>query len=232
MENLLKYQKLDEQLYKIEQKISNGAYEKKEKELNAVVEREKVRAKKLEEQAEKIIAEIENVKAKYQLNKSKLEEVLAKDIELLSAEELEKMNVLKAKIVSNLNILEKMLQKIAETINGTLSQFWETKKLHKEANEKKMLCKQKIEEEKNVLMPEKDKLKKELSVLEKLVPVEYMVEYKKKRNDNVFPVVVPLERGAFCGHCRMEQPKAILSRLKDQTFITCEHCKRFIYNKK
>ena len=50
-------------------------------------------------------------------------------------------------------------------------------------------------------------MKKQLSILEKEVEPTIMAEYKKKRNDNIFPVLVELENGNFCGRCRMEQPK-------------------------
>ena len=73
--------------------------------------------------------------------------------------------------------------------------------------------------------------KKQLSILEKEVEPTIMAEYKKKRNDNIFPVLVELENGNFCGRCRMEQPKVAISRIKEKGVITCEHCKRFIYQK-
>ncbi|MBP3619867.1 MAG: hypothetical protein J6J24_04325 [Clostridia bacterium] len=232
MENLLKYQKFDEQLYKIEQKMSNGAYKKKAEALRVQAENSKRISEKLKEDAEHLLTEIEEIKSKHKLNKTKAEEILGKDIEGLSMGELEKISVLKSKIFSNLNILEKVLQKAAERINRIVTEYQKTKDIYEKIRNDYNVCKKKITEEDSVLVPEKEKLVKELAELGKSVQQELLAEYKKKRNDKIFPVFVPLESGAFCGHCRMEQPKAAISKLKEQPFITCEHCKRYIYNKK
>ena len=138
---------------------------------------------------------------------------------------------IKGKILNNLNYLEKMLQKCAENINNTLLEFNKTKKLYDEARRQFVECKKKIEEENEALTPVKEKLEKELLTLEKDVDKTLMAEYKKRRNDNIFPVVVPLEGKNFCGRCRMELPMAAISKLKNTGVITCEHCKRLIYQK-
>lgn len=231
IENLLKYQKLDEELFRIEQKISNSQYRKKANELTAVAKKTQAKSAELEAEAERLIAEIADIKEKYNINKSKSDEMLKTNVDGLSFEEIDKINSLKQKVVSNLNILEKMLQKSAESINRILAEFNKTKKLFDEAKSQYAICKQKIDEETKFYEPEKEKLKKQLLVLEKDVSPEIMAEYKKKRNDNIFPVIVPLEGNNFCGRCRMELPKVALSRIKDSGVIVCEHCKRFIYQK-
>lgn len=231
IENILKYQKVDEELYKVEQKLYNSNYRKKANELTAIAKKSQTRSTELEAEAEKLIAEIDDIKAKYNLNKTKSEEVLSSDVESLTMEELEKLNVLKGKIASNLNILEKMLQKSAENINRILAEFNKAKKTFDEARAQYAICKQKLDEEAKILEPEKVKLQKQLQTMEKDVDPELMAEYKKKRNDNIFPVVVPLEGNNFCGRCRMELPKVSISRIKEKGVIVCEHCKRFIYQK-
>lgn len=231
IENILKYQKVDEELYKVEQKLYNSNYRKKANELTAIAKKSQTRSAELEAEAEKLIAEIDDIKAKYNLNKSKSDEMLSADVENLTMEELEKLNALKGKIASNLNILEKMLQKSAESVNRILSEFNKTKKTFDEARSQYAICKQKIDEETKTLEPEKVRLQKQLQTMEKDVDSEIMAEYKKKRNDNIFPVIVPLEGNNFCGRCRMELPKVSISRIKEKGVIVCEHCKRFIYQK-
>ena len=231
IENILKYQKVDEELFKVEQKLYNSSYRKKANELSAIAKKAQTRSTELEAEAERLIAEIDDIKAKYNINKSKTEELLSTKVENLSMEELEKLSTLKGKVAQNLNILEKMLQKSAENINRILSDFNKAKKAFDEARTQYAMCKQKIDEETKTLEPEKEKLKKDLQVLEKDVDPQLMAEYKKKRNDNIFPVIVPLEGNNFCGRCRMELPKVAISRIKDNGVIVCEHCKRFIYQK-
>ena len=231
IESLLKYQKADEELYKVEQKISNSPFKKKANELAAVAKRAQARSTELEAEAERLIAEISEIKQNYKTNMSKADEMLGKNIEDLSVDELDKLGALKSKLLSNLNILEKMLQKSAENINHILAEFNKTKKLYDEARTKYNECKEKIEEESKTLEPEKEKIRKGLVALEKEVDPALLAEYKKKRNDNIFPVIVPLENDNFCGRCRMELPKVAISRIKETGVITCEHCKRFVYKK-
>ncbi len=231
IENILKYQKVDEELFKVEQKLSNSPFKKKANELASLAKRAQTRSTELEAEAEKLIAEISDIKEKYNFNISKADEMLGKNIEDMSVEELDKLNALKSKILSNLNILEKMLQKSAENINRILAEFNKTKKLYDDAREKYNECKLKIDEETKTLEPEKEKIRKELAKLEKDVEPNILADYKKKRNDNIFPVIVPLENDHFCGRCRMELPKVAISRIKETGVITCEHCKRFVYKK-
>ncbi len=231
MENLLKYQNLDNELFKIEQKLSSSPYRKKANELTTIAKKSQIRSTELEAEAEKVLADISDIKEKYAINKKKLDEMLGGKLEKMSMEELEKANALKGKIASNLNILEKLLQKAAENVNRILADFNKAKKTFDDARNQFAICKQKIDEETKALEPEKEKIRKQLEVLEKDVEPNLMAEYKKKRADNIFPVIVPLEGENFCGRCRMELPKVAISRLKEKGIITCEHCKRFIYKK-
>lgn len=229
IEKLLNYQKTDEQLYTVEQKLSNSAYRKKANELAGIAKKSQARFLELEAEAERLVKEIDEITAKYNQNKAKADEMLQTAVDGASLEDVEKLSALKNKVQSNLALLEKLLQKSAESINRTLSEFNKTKKLFDQARVQFEACKKKIAEEAAALEPEKKRLEAELAKLEKEVDAQAMAEYKKKRQDNIFPVVVPLENGAFCGRCRMEQPKVAISRLKENGVITCEHCKRFIY---
>lgn len=231
IESLLKYQKVDEELFKVEQKLANSPYKKKANELASIAKKAQIKSTELETEAEKLISEIEDLKNKFRTNKAKADEMTAKDIEKMSIEELDSLNALKSKILSNLNVMEKMLQKSAESINHILTEFNKTKKLYDEARSQYAICKKKIDEDTKALEPEKEKIKKQLASLEGEVDSTLLAEYKKKRNDNIFPVIVPLENDNFCGRCRMELPKVAISRIKEKGVITCEHCKRFVYKK-
>ena len=151
--------------------------------MSSIVKKAQNRASELDGEAEKIIAEIDDIKEKYNLNKSKLDELLACGVEKMTMDDIEKTNNLRSKIYSNLNILEKMLQKSAENVNHVLAEFNKMRKLNEDARNQYLACKQKIDEETKNLEPEKENLKKELAVLEKTVDNELMTEYKKKRNE-------------------------------------------------
>lgn len=229
--NLLKYQELDEKLYNVEQRLTKSPARKRAGELSKIAKNAQVKSNELELEAGKVLKEIEDVKAKFEENKKSLQSLLNKDLDKLSMEDLDKITSLKAKILSNLNFLEKHLQKHAELVNRILTDFNKTKKMYDEARVQFIECKNKIDEETKALEPEKERLVKELEELSKSVEKNLLVEYKKRRNDNIFPVVVPLEGTNFCGRCRMELPMVAISRIKDVGVITCEHCKRLVYKK-
>lgn len=229
--NLLKYQELDEKLYNVEQRLTKSPARKRAGELSKIAKNAQIKSNELESEAAKVLKEIEDVKVKFEDNKKSLQSLLNKDLDKLSMEDLDKITSLKAKILSNLNFLEKHLQKHAELVNRILMDFNKTKKMYDEARLQFIECKNKIDEETKELEPEKERLTKELEELSKSVEKNLLAEYKKRRNDNIFPVVVPLEGTNFCGRCRMELPMVAISRIKDVGVITCEHCKRLVYKK-
>ena len=229
--NLLKYQEVDAKLFDVESKLTASPARKKMSELSKVAKTAQVKSNELEAEANKVLAEIDDVKVKFEENKKSLQSLLNKDLEKLSAEDLDKISVLKGKILNNLNYLEKALQKHAEQINHILMEYNKTKKMYDGARVQFIECKKKVEEETKILETEKERLKKELETLSKSVEKNLMAEYQKRRNDHIFPVVVPLEGTNFCGRCRMELPMVAISRIKDVGVITCEHCKRLVYKK-
>lgn len=233
IESLLEYQNVDTQLWNLEQKQFCSPHKKKAAELSDIAKKSQAKSAQLEAEAEKLNKDLTEIKQKYEINKKKLDEILASDVEEASQEELNKLLALKNKLAQNLNILEKMLQKCAENINRILSDFNKTKRTFDQARAQFALCKEKLDEEAKALEPEKQKLRKQLENLEKGVDGVLMAEYKKKRQDKIFPVFVPLEGGIRCGRCRMELPKAAISKIKEKGVVTCEneHCKRFIYFK-
>lgn len=229
--NLLKYQELDEKLYNVEQRLTKSPARKRAGELSKIAKNAQVKSNELEAEASKVLKEIEDVKVKFEENKKSLQNLLNRDLDKLTMEDLDKITSLKAKILSNLNYLEKHLQKHAELVNRILMDFNKTKKMYDEARVQFIECKNKIDEETKTLEPEKERLTNELEELSKSVEKNLLAEYKKRRNDNIFPVVVPLEGTNFCGRCRMELPMVAISRIKDVGVITCEHCKRLVYKK-
>lgn len=229
--NLLKYQEVDAKLFSIDQKLTLSPHKKKANELAGLAKKAQAKSNELENDANNILNEIEELKNSFAQNKKSLDALLKKDLDKMTPEELDSLSTLKSKILNNLNYLEKTIQKSAEKINNTLLDFNKTKKMYDTARVQFEECKKKIQEESSVLEPEKAKVKKELENLEKEVDKRLLDEYKKRRNDNIFPVIVPLEGKNFCGRCRMELPMAAISRINETGVITCEHCKRLVYKK-
>lgn len=227
---ILEYQTLDSELFKLEKSLRENADKKTASQMqnNAKIAQE--RSYKLDEKAKELQKEYYNAKNQYAIQKKKMDEIFAKDMDKLSNEEVDKLIKLQEKLSQNLSILERSFAKLAENMNALLSDFNKTKNAFQMAKEQFALSKQKFDKAQNDAMPKKQELAKKLSALEKGIDNKIIEAYKKRRAENIFPVVVSLA-GNCCGGCRMELSVANLSKLKEDGILTCEHCHRIIYLK-
>ena len=230
IDKILEYQKLDSELFKLEKSIRDNADKKTASQMqnNAKVAQE--RSYKLNDMAKALEKEYNNIKSQFDIQKKKMDEIFAKDVDSLSAEEVEKLKVLKDKLSANLSTLERNFARIAESMNNLLSDFNKTRKAFQMAKEQYADAKAKFDKTQSELAPHKAELEKKLSSLEKGIDRDIVESYKKRRVENIFPVVVPLA-GNCCGGCRTELSLANLSTLKERGVLTCEHCHRIIYVK-
>ena len=60
--------------------------------------------------------------------------------------------------------------------------------------------------------PKMNEIKAQMKVLEKNVTPSLMEKYKQMKNDNIFPVFVPLLDGKSCYGCRMEIASSKLNK--------------------
>ncbi len=229
LDSILKYQKMDKGLVDIENRIKKSPYKAKEAELQNTKRKATADYRDQEARGQKFLKDFENIKKNFEMTEKKLKEILAKDVSNMTMEELERTQAVKEKVEHNLKILQKMFKDLDDGISSVTSERIKTVSIVNDSNAKIGVCKKKIEEEEQGLVPEKERIEKELKELEKTVEPAIMEKYRKKRQEGTFPVYVELEMGSFCGHCRMEQPKVALARLKEGEVITCEHCKRYIY---
>ena len=230
IEKLLEYQKLDSQLFKVEKQIKESKNKENADKLMETMKQAQSKSVKLEEKAEGLLGEIDKVKKQYEVQEAKMKEFLNKDLSTLKKEELEKLSILKDKLGQNLTILEKNLSLLAETVNGVLAEFNKTIKLFNTSKEGYLDSKNKYESELKTLDKEKEDLEKQLKTLEKNVDADLMSMYKKRRDENIFPVVVGLN-GNSCGGCHVELSVAVISKLNSDGMLSCEHCRRIIYKK-
>jgi len=230
LEKILAYQNLDSKLYKIEKQVRESENKKTVSKMHENMKNAQERSVKLEEKAGAILAEIDKIKQQYAVQENKMKEFMGKDLTVLSKAELEKYNVLKEKLSQNLTILDKNLSSLAETINGILADFNKTIKVFNSSRDEYLKSKENYENEVKGVEKEKQDLEKQLLLLEKDVDAQTLENYKKRRKENIFPVLVPLS-GDSCGWCHVQLSYANISTLENDGILTCEHCHRIIYKK-
>ena len=229
IKKILEYQKLDGKLFQIEKKLNQSENKKKCVELSNVAREAQAKSSKLEQDAASVAKDIEGLFAIADQNKLKIKQILNQNVEKMTEEQIESSLALRDKLLQNLSIIDKKATKLAETANGILSEFNKTKVNYKEAGEKYKTYKDSYDKEVAEASPVIESLKKELNDLEKGIDSKLLEEYKKRRNDRIFPVLVPLNNKC-CGGCHMEVPASSLSKLEAEGILTCENCRRIIYN--
>ena len=228
IEKILEYQKLDSELYKIEKQLRENKNKQTANQMHENMKNAQARSLKLEEKAGTVFAEIEKLKNQYKTQEEKIKEFSSKNLDKMSKEELEKYSVLKDKLNQNLTILEKNLSSLAETVNALLSDFNKTIKTFNTSKEQYLKSKESYDNDVKSIEEEKKEIADKLNKLETGIDGKIMELYKKKRNENLFPVVVPL-KGNSCGGCHVELAYATISVLEKEGILTCEHCRRLIY---
>lgn len=226
---LLEYQTLDSELYKLEKSIRDNPNKKVVSEMSANVKNAQLRSEQLEKKAEELVQEIERIKSQFASQTEKMNQIMTKDTDSLNAEEIESRLSLKDKLSQNLNILDKNLTKLAESINAVLSDFNKTVKVFNASKEKYAASKTAYDNDVKSLEPKMKELEKKLSSLAKGIDAKFMEKYNKRRADNLFPILVPLKDNC-CGGCHMQLPSAEISKLRTEGYLSCEHCRRIIYN--
>ena len=225
---ILEYQKTDSELFKIEKALRENSNKKTMQVMTQNAKNAQTRTTELESRAEALLKEIDTVKKQFAAQESKINEITSKDIDKLSKQEIDAWLSLKDKLAQNLNILDRNLTKLAENVNATLAEFNKAAKAFNASRDKMNESKAAYERDVAAVEPERKRLEGELKNLENGIDAALLEKYKKRRADNLFPVLVPLS-GNTCGGCRMELPAAEISKLKQDGLLTCEHCRRLIY---
>ena len=135
----------------------------------------------------------------------------------------------KDKLASNLAILDKNLTRLAESVNAVLADFNKTVKVYNMARETYAKSKGAYDAQLQEVEPKRKQITEKLQEIAKTIDPKLMEQYTKRRKDNIFPVMVPV-RDSSCGGCHMELPVSMMNKLKEDGILSCEHCRRIIYN--
>lgn len=228
---LLQYQKIDGELFKIERDCKNNPNRKTANEMYKRAGDAQARSVKLEQQAKELLDRIKTIREQFELQNKMLLQVKNKNFDNLESKEVEQLLILKDKLAQNSNFLDKNLTKLAESVKLVIDEYQKASKIYNEARKKYAECKAQYDKEMAQIEPKKAELEKALLKEEKGIDKDALERYKKLRQDNIFPVYVPL-RNDSCGGCNIELPVALIARLKESGALQCDHCHRIIYYQK
>jgi len=229
MKTMLQYQKLDMELKKIQKSVNTS--EEKEvmnKMINYVKEAQNV-SNVIENKANKLVNDYFALKKSYEANAKKVEKLVANMP--TNQEELKNAYALINSLSSELFMIERNLNIVIGKAKDCLKEFETTKNNVIKARSKHKASKENYEKLLKETEPKINEIKAQLKALEKEINPSLLEKYKTMKNDNIFPVYVPLLDGKACYGCRMEVASSKLNKLSTEKFISCEHCGRLIFKK-
>lgn len=228
---ILQYQNLDSELVKLEKAQRDNPNKKLATQMHKRASDAQARSVKLEENAKELYGRIKTIREQFDMQNRMLNQVKNKDVDSLEAKDVEALIVLKDKLAQNANFLDKNLTRLAENVKMVIDEYQKASKIYGEARNKYNECKAAYDKEMEALEPKRKELEKKLAQEEKGIDKDVLDKYKHLRKDNIFPVYVPL-RNNSCGGCNIELPVAVISKLKEEGALSCEHCHRIIYFQK
>lgn len=227
MKTMLQYQKLDIELKKIQRAV-NASQEKEimNKMISYVKDAQNV-SNVIENKASKVVNDYLSLKKSYEINTQKVEKLTAELPK--NEEELKRAYAQINSLSSELFMIERNLNILIGKAKDLLKEFEVTKNNVIKARSKHKTSKENYEKLIRDTEPKINEIKAQMKALEKDIEPSLLDRYKSMKNDNIFPVYVPLLDDRACYGCRMEIASGKLNKLATEQFIACEHCGRLVY---
>ncbi len=224
--DLLEYQKLDAKLLKLNKAIQDNPSKQMLNKAVSIVKDEQTRLLELDAKAKTVIANYEKCKAEYEkaYNSFNALSQSSETSEEKLTQNLDELN----KLVASLTLLERTLSSQAELVTTIIKNFETCKNNIVVYRGKHKECKQKVEEYESTILPQIEEVKKQMVNMEKSINKDMLAKYKHLRQDRIFPVLVPLNQNA-CGGCSMSLSSAHINKIKNDGYLECEQCRRYIY---
>ncbi len=227
---ILNYQSVEGKLIRLQNELNNNKAKSFLAKMVATVKEEQNKLLVLENQAKEITTNFEKSKEDFAKLEEALEKLVATDVETMNDQDLVALNKKITDLSNKLSNLGRSISQAAMIANQTLKEFDKVKNNIILSKEKHRQAKEEYDKLVASLEPQIAEQRAKLESLEKQVDSKIMAKYKHARNDGIFPVFVALENNS-CGGCRMSISAAYVNKLKENGFVECEQCRRFIYQK-
>ena len=228
MKNMLKYQEIDQEIYKIEADLNQDEDRKNAIKLQNQLRDYQTKLMEVNNKAKTLGDDYDKLRAVFN-QMAENWEVVNKYLAVKDEKKVDGLIDASEAITNNLMRLEKKLMAIVNDCTSTQNEYnaimktARTVKTNMEKHKENYASK-KADAEKKIA-----ELRADQEKLEKTVDKTMLSKYKHQRTEkqNVF---VP-EIGGKCGGCRMEISAIKKAKLKESGMIECENCGRFIYIK-
>ena len=229
MKSILEFQKLDAELIKLQREISNNPDKKNAQNMKSYILECGQKYVSLDREAKALTLELDKLKEVQAKGIALVEKYKNQDIENLSQEELVDLQSKMKQALKHLNELDNRLKVQSEKIKNVLHEYDNNKKSASVARQKHADSKQAFDEYYKQKEPVLNEIKEKMLKMQKELDSTELAKYKALRQDNIFPVYVPLVNGSRCGGCRMELPSNSIEKINKLGKLECEQCRIIIY---
>lgn len=226
IEEILKYQKLDGELLKLEKEYNSAPERQKAAQMQTILKDSQSRIGVIEHNAQKTAENFAKAKAYYDDLVIKIESLSKGLSQNASYEKIKELQQAKNNFYQMIDKLEKELTKINAQLTMVANEYNTVIKNAKQAKANLEEYRTKVLELKSKYEPKIEELKVQLAEQEKMVDKKILEKYRAKR-ESKFPVLVRVVNGT-CGGCRMTISASTMQTFDKNGFIECEHCGRII----
>ena len=227
MQELLKYQDLDNQLRKLSGILNASESRKKANQMQQYLKDSQVKLINLDKASGQVVDLLSKLKQEENAVIEKVEMLLKKEGKI-SLEDYEITSNDISKLIERLSKIERDLNNVQNKLISINKEFEGLMKNAKTARNNLNIYKQEYDKQKAQYEPQIEKLKQELNEQKKRVKPELLAKYNAKAEGKIFPIFVSLKDNR-CSGCRMEVSASKIKDLKNGNFVECENCGRIIY---
>lgn len=227
MQEIIKYQEIDAEIRKMEDRLEGSE--------NRKIAREK------QDNLKEILKELEKIeKASLALSEQYRKATLLyndfvqrlekfeKELEKLEDKNIEGLKELALSYAAKAETLESQIEVLSKKIDAADKAWEKYMDSAKKTREVLDSYKASYAKEKAMMVPQIEKMKKELALQGEKIEPSLLAKYKSKSDSKNFPIIYPVNKGR-CGFCRVEISASKLSDLSKKGIIECENCGRFVY---
>ena len=228
LQAILKYQEVDQKLYKLERELAGSEERKEYVKIKKFLEGAPEKLDSLEVKATALKTEALELTKKYLETEENLKEFDHLEELIKGGADISFYQKKAQSIVDQLKKIKADLNALTENIKATDAEYQKLKKQVISAQKQYGEVSEKYKAVKTARDAERKEIEAELSGLASDVPAAMMEVYQTKRKERIFPVVGELT-GNRCPYCSMEPPLAARNKLTGGGTIECDNCHRLIF---
>ena len=228
IQNILKYQNIERELRKIENEIHSCKERKLAQKAKNFLLKTEENVGKMDRRAEELVLLLGKAKKSYEKDFATIKEYEDTIKTLASEDEASYLTKKVNQIYENLKTIEREISSISKNIEDVAKDFGEFKIKYAKARKEYIQNKGAYEKIKQDKAEQIKEIKTKLTALSKKIDSVVLEKYTKKRDDRIFPVLVPVKDN-MCGGCSMQISLKEMDKLKSEKIIECENCHRMIY---